>query len=134
MGWSCKYDLKTSFSDPKIGLKWPKTKWAVTMATDYIWNWKCNFVYLHPKALLPTKYKKKIIFWPWASMSTIYLNWLLNVHRFVILCILCWETPSEKDCSLTSVHVCFNSCGKSSPGRKTTRAMRPRIIPVIFVF
>ena len=69
VGWSCKLlTKKKSFSDPKIGLKWPKHKWTVTMATCYIWN--VNVVYLDPKSLPSTKYKKNIPFFlPWTRMS-----------------------------------------------------------------
>ena len=71
VGWSCKLlTKKKSFSDPKIGLKWPKHKWTVTMATCYIMIWNVNAVYLDPKSLPSTKYKKNIPFFlPWTRMS-----------------------------------------------------------------
>jgi hypothetical protein len=61
VGWSCKYELKTSFSDPKIGLKWPKNKMSrngngleneVTM----------QFCLRAPQGPFTHKVKKKIIF------------------------------------------------------------------------
>ena len=81
VGWSCKLlTKKKSFSDPKIGLKWPKHKWTVTMATCYIMIWNVNVVYLDAKSLPSTKYKRNIPFFYRGHVCRYYVKRPLKRH------------------------------------------------------